>query len=265
MQHALSSASPHLSARITGPVATVFIDKPARRNAFDSAMWQALPGLIRDIESHETVRMLVLRGAGEAAFSAGADISEFGAIRASTDAALAYDADSERAHAALRASFLPSIAMIRGFCMGGGLALALSCDLRFAATDAKFAIPAAKLGLAYPHQSLRQLVSLCGPSVAKDLLFSARRFGSEEALAMGLIDRVCEPGDLADQVNTYAAMVAENAPLTLRCAKAGIDEAAGNGRGADLDALLRACYESADYAEGRAAFAEKRKPVFRGK
>jgi enoyl-CoA hydratase/carnithine racemase len=178
---------------------------------------------------------------------------------------LAYDADSERAHAALRASFLPSIAMIRGFCMGGGLALALSCDLRFAATDAKFAIPAAKLGLAYPHQSLRQLVSLCGPSVAKDLLFSARRFGSEEALAMGLIDRVCEPGDLADQVNTYAAMVAENAPLTLRCAKAGIDEAAGNGRGADLDALLRACYESADYAEGRAAFAEKRKSVFRGK
>ena len=264
MTHAIASASPHLSARITGPVATLVIDKPARRNAFDAATWQALPGLVAAIEANEAVRVLIVRGAGEAAFSAGADISEFGAIRASAGAARTYDEDSERAQDALSASRLPVIAMIHGFCMGGGLALAMACDLRFASTDAQFAIPAARLGLAYPLQGINRLTALCGPAVARDILFSARTLDAGEALSLGLINRVCESADLAGETNDYAARLAANAPLSIASAKACIEQASGGGK-ADPESLARACYESADYAEGRAAFAEKRKPVFRGK
>lgn len=268
MTKALASPSPHLSATLDGAVATVTIDKPERRNAFDTAMWQALPELVRAIEAEDDARVIILRGASGQAFSAGADITEFAEKRATAEAARAYDAVTEQGYDAVRSSQLPSIAAIHGFCFGGGLGLALSCDMRIAADDARFAIPAARLGLAYPFDSLRHLVAVAGPAAAKELIFTGRRFSAQETREMGLVGKVCPAETVYDEAMQLAATIAGNAPLTIRCAKAVIDDAAawpGAARRDDIEDLATACYASDDYAEGRAAFLEKRKPVFTGR
>jgi len=261
----IASADPRLAAHVDGHTGWLVIDNPARRNAVTLAMWQALPALVAALDAAPAVRVIVVRGAGEAAFVAGADIAEFETVRRDGPSAAAYEAANEAAFAALRAARKPTVAMIRGFCIGGGLGLAAAVDLRLAAADAQFAIPAARLGLAYPPAAIADIVRLVGPARAKELFFTARRLDAAEALAIGLVDQVIAVAELEAEAERLAATIADNAPLTLAAAKAAIDVASGAvGDMARAAALAEACFGSADFAEGRAAFLERRRPRFTG-
>ncbi|MDX2309533.1 MAG: enoyl-CoA hydratase [Hyphomicrobium sp.] len=247
-------------------IATLSFDNPNRMNALTAAMWAAIPEFVAEATARDDVRVLVVRGAGEKAFSAGADISEFGTARTG-DAARTYDALNEAAFNAIIGLEKPSIAMIHGFCLGGGLGIAACCDLRIADSSAEFAIPAAKLGIGYDPRWLRTLLALAPPSRVKELLFTGRRFSADEALAMGLLNRVLSADALEGATAALAAEIAGNAPLTIKAAKKAIDELVRRPESADIDRLgeyVRACFESADYREGRTAFMEKRKPRFSG-
>jgi enoyl-CoA hydratase/carnithine racemase len=229
-------------------------------------MWGAIPRLITEAEADPAVRVIVLKGAGGKAFSAGADISEFDSARTG-DAAKIYDALNHAAFEALLGANKPTLAMIEGFCLGGGLGIAACCDLRLANDAATFAIPAAKLGLGYHPRWVRTLLTLAPPASVKELLFTGRRFGASEALQMGLVNRVYPAAALDAETRMLADTIAANAPMTIRAAKAAIDELTLKPETADiarLEALVKACFESADYAEGRKAFGEKRKPMFKG-
>lgn len=248
-------------------IATITIDHPARMNALSAAMWGALPGLIGQAEADPQVRVIILTGAGRLAFSAGADISEFDTQRAG-DAVHAYDQLNHAAFDALTTCVKPTIAMIHGFCLGGGLGLALACDLRLADTTAQFAIPAAKLGIGYNPRWIAPILRAVSPSTAKLILFTGRRFSAGDALAMGLVTRVTAPDDLSAETRTLAAEIASNAPLSVKAAKAMVDQVSQPSGSLDevmLDRHVTACFESEDYAEGRRAFLEKRKPVFKGR
>ncbi|RME96220.1 MAG: enoyl-CoA hydratase, partial [Alphaproteobacteria bacterium] len=212
------------------------------------------------------IRVIILQGAGERAFSAGADISEFGEARTG-DAAQAYDALNHAAFDAVMDCAKPTIAKIKGFCMGGGLELALCCDLRVAAEGSSFAIPAARLGIGYNARWIRPLLSALSASRAKEILFTGERFDHMQAREIGLINRLCSPDALEEETVRLAQTIAENAPLSVRAAKAAIDEFLKRPENPDyalLDRLVAECFASEDYVEGRTAFAEKRKPVFRG-
>ena len=261
----LASPSPHIQAFVEKSTGWLVLNRPERRNALTAAMWAAIPPLMKSLDESPDVRAIVIRGAGAEAFAAGADISEFGEARGDATAAARYEALNAAAFAAIRGTDKPVIAMIRGFCIGGGLAIALSCDLRAADPSAVFALPPARLGLAYPVDGLKDLVATVGVATAKDMLFTARKFGAEEAMRVGLIDRLAH--DVEAEAEALAAEVAAGAPLTIAHAKRAVDliaERPGHWDEEAVGALAEACYNSRDYAEGRAAFAEKRKPVFRG-
>lgn len=246
-------------------MAWLVIDRPARRNAMDAAMWAAIPPVINSLDGSPDVRVIVIRGAGADAFSAGADISEFGETRANAGAAHAYEALNGAAFAAVRGTAKPTVAMIQGICFGGGLALALACDLRVADGSALFSLPPARLGLAYPLDGLRDLVAAVGASAAKELIFTARRIRAHEAQRIGLVSHVCT--DIEPETRALCAGIAAGAPLTITHARRAIDLIAARPGHLDeeaIAALAARCFDSADYAEGRAAFAEKRTPVFRG-
>lgn len=266
--HVIPTETPRLRAEIEGPIASVLIDNPARRNALDLAMWTAIPPLLRRLEAEPGVRAVILRGAGELAFASGADISEFGTVRATAEGGKAYEAANEEAFRSVSQCSLPVIAMIRGFCLGGGLGLALSCDLRVAAGGSVFGIPAAKLGVGYPPSAMAYVVAAAGPMAAKDLFFTGRRIDAQEAFRLGLVARVLAADQLESETLGLARAIAENAPLTIRAAKRAIDAVAGLPGSASFDelaGLAEACFDSEDYREGRSAFLEKRKPAFQGR
>ncbi|HEX7126007.1 MAG TPA: enoyl-CoA hydratase-related protein [Thermodesulfobacteriota bacterium] len=247
-------------------MATVTLNRPQVRNAVTLAMWRAMPDLFARLGADGSVRAVVVRGAGTEAFTSGADIAEFrdGESRAYHEA---YEAAVE----AVAACPKPVVAMVHGYCMGGGVGLALACDLRFAADDARFAVPAARLSIAYPVASVRRLVALVGPSRAKDILFSARVLGADEALRIGFVDRVVATGELEAATRAYLRDLAALAPLSQRASKGFVDGlvagrlAAGKPIPEDLARLASDCHDSADYAEGVCAFLEKRPPRFTGR
>ncbi len=262
----MTQTSPsRLRVERTGPVAHLVIDNPARRNAVDLPMWREIPVLLARLDADPAIRVMILRGNGP--FAAGADIAEFATLRATPAGSRDYERHNVAAFVALAAMAKPTVAMIRGHCLGAGMGLALACDMRVAATGSSFGIPAARLGVGYPPDAMPMLVAAVGATIAKDLFFTARRVGAEEALALGIINRLVADEDLETETDALALTIAQNAPLTIKAAKAAIN-ACGHGAPGTADilqALADACYDSADYAEGRAAFREKRWPVFEGR
>jgi enoyl-CoA hydratase len=247
-------------ANVAGPIATLIIDHPERRNAMSLDMYAAVPHAVAEIARAPEVRVVILRGAGDVAFGAGSDISEFATKRNATTAEH-YNHIEELAAEAIESLAVPVLALIHGPCMGGGAGMALCADLRFAADDATFAIPAAKLGVGYPLASTARLAAAVGPARAKDLLFSSRVLDATEALRIGLIDAVVPKADLEAHVEGYAQRIARNAPLTIAAAKLAISR----GATAEAETAVAACYASEDYADGIAAFGEKRRPRFSGR
>ncbi|KAA5598192.1 enoyl-CoA hydratase [Blastochloris sulfoviridis] len=266
MPETLPSPTDKLTARIDGHIGWLVLDNPTRRNALTLAMWRAVPELVAALDAHPDVRVIVVRGAGDGPFASGADISEFETVRATAEGARAYEAANAEAFAGLSRAAKPTVAMIRSFCLGGGLGLAIATDLRIAGDSAEFGIPAGRLGVGYPPDAMVQVVAALGPMRAKELFFTARRIKAPEALQAGLLTRVVADDTLEAEVRQLAESIAANAPLTLRAAKAAINASAGldDRVPAALRALADACFDSADYAEGRIAFLEKRAPQFRG-
>jgi enoyl-CoA hydratase len=251
-----------------GSIATVVFNRPKMRNAISLAMWAEIARVTEGLAKDDSVRAVVFRGAGRDAFASGADISEFKEHRKDTETALSYNAQTSAAYTAIRECSKPTVAMIFGFCMGGAMAIAMACDLRFAAEGSKFGIPAARLSIIYGADAVGQLVDLVGPAFAKDILYSARTVDDREALAMGLIQRLLPADQLERATYDYLRKVADNAPLSVRGAKATIESylhgLTEERRGKLKDLALEA-FESEDYKEGTRAFLEKRAPKFQGR
>jgi enoyl-CoA hydratase/carnithine racemase len=254
-------------SRKEGGVGIVTFNNPERHNAVSLDMWEATKRILDGFAADDEVRVVVLTGAGGKAFVSGADISKFDSERASLEAARAYNAKSEAAYASVADFPKPTVAMIRGYCIGGGLGLATCCDLRIASDNSRFAVPAAKLGLGYGYVGLKRLVDIAGPAFAKEIFYTARQFDAQEAAAMGLVNRVVPAAELESHVKGVTDMICANAPLTIKAVKVTVgeilkDESKRNV--ARTVELVEQCFASRDYTEGRAAFMEKRKPVFTG-
>lgn len=255
-------------ATVEGGVGRITFNQPEKRNAMSIAMWDGLTAALDLFETHPEVRVLVLEGAGDKAFVSGADISQFDKNRSDAEAQKEYDRLTSGGRAKLGRFPKPVIGKIRGFCLGGGLGIAMQCDIRIVASDAQLGIPAAKLGLAYGFDMVRTLVGLVGPIHAKRILFTGDRVDAATAERIGLVNQVVPVEALEDTVATLAADIAGNAPLTIRAAKLAVAAALQDKADRDmagLSAAIAACFDSEDYREGRRAFLEKRKPAFRGR
>ena len=259
--------SDKMISKVEGGVGWMIFNNPERHNAISLEMWEAALEIMAGFMADPAVRVMVVTGAGGKAFASGADISKFKDERQEADAVAHYQATTQKAYSALQGMAIPTIAMVRGYCIGGGTAAAVCCDLRICTENAKFGVPAAKLGLGYGLQRAQPLVNLVGPAYAKEMFFTGRQFDAREAERMGLVNRVVADDQLEPAVEELARTIAENAPLTVRTAKLVVGELLKDARDRDVAATERAvdaCFRSADYKEGQAAFAEKRKPRFTG-
>jgi enoyl-CoA hydratase/carnithine racemase len=251
-----------------GAVGWIVFDQPARRNAINGEMWRGIPPAMQRFDADPEVRCVAFRGAGTDAFSAGADISEFENRRASEESVGQYDDLLDRVLHSIQGSMKPSVAMIYGYCFGGGVEIALACDLRYCAASAQFSIPAAKLGLAYNVEGHKRLLETVGHARAREIMFLGRRYPADEALAMGLVHRVLPEGELEAFTDDVLRALCENAPLSIGNTKTILEEYAkstGTPDAARMRAAIERCARSEDYREGRRAFMEKRKPRFKGK
>jgi enoyl-CoA hydratase len=254
-------------SRKEGRVGYVIYNNPERHNAVSLDMWEAAVGMLDDYRNDNNISVVVVTGAGGKAFVSGADISRFDKERSGEEAVARYNVIVEKSYAAFHEFPKPTIAMIRGYCIGGGMGLATCCDLRICTEGSKFAVPAAKLGLGYGYPGLKRLVDIVGPSFAMEIFYTARQFTAAEALTMGLVNRVVPDGELEKYVKEYADIIAGNAPLTIKAVKATVAEVVKEDSKRNLKRsadLVDACFKSKDYEEGRKAFMEKRKPVFTG-
>lgn len=260
-------ASGKILAAARDGVGLITFNQPEKRNAMSVEMWDGLAAILDAWEQAPDVHVVVLAGAGDKAFVSGADISQFGRSRSNAEAQREYDRLTGAGRAKLAAFRKPVIARIQGFCLGGGLGIAMQADIRIAAEGSAFGIPAAKLGIAYGFDMVRRLVSLVGPAHAATLLFAGERVDAHEAARIGLVNQVVAPAALEDTVAALARGIAANAPLSITGMKLILGQATLDPADRDMDAVARAvaaCFDSADYTEGRTAFMEKRKPVFRG-
>jgi enoyl-CoA hydratase/carnithine racemase len=254
-------------SRKEGGVGTLIFNNPERHNAVSLDMWEAASGILADFAADPNIRVVVLTGAGGKAFVSGADISKFESERSSKEAIDRYNVVVDEANSAIYEFPKPTIAMIQGYCIGGGLGLALCCDLRICSDNSKFAVPAAKLGLGYGFKGIKKLVDVVGPSFAKEIFYTARQFTAAEALTMGLVNRVLPVAELETYVKGYAETISGNAPLTVNSVKFIVGETVKDESQRDMKKcadLVTKCFASNDYTEGRRAFMEKRKPQFSG-
>jgi enoyl-CoA hydratase/carnithine racemase len=261
--------TPKLLLEKDGPIGWIVFNQPEKRNAVSQEMWQLMPDYVRDLAADDVIRVVVLRGAGDRAFVAGADISQFKDRRRNMADEAEYRRISGLGGDALATLSKPLLAMIHGSCVGGGVGIAIGCDLRIAADDARFGIPAARLGLGYHYGGMEKLLKLIGPAYTKEIFFTARTdFSAQDALRMGLVNQVVPKAELEAFTRDYALTIARNAPLTLRSAKATVGELVRPPAERDLamlDKLLADCFNSQDYQEGVRAFSEKRRPQFHGR
>ena len=265
---AAGALSERIVAEKQGPIGWLTFNNPARRNAVSIDMWEAIPKALDRFEQDPEVRVIVLKGEGDKAFVSGADVSQYEKQRSSAEGIQHYEEIAGRVAERLQSCDKVIIAMIRGYCLGAGVNIALCCDLRIAAEDAKLGIPAAKLGLGYRAASLKNLIDTVGPAYAREVLITGRQFSAEEAKTMGLVHRVAPVAELEALTLEYCATISGNAPLTIRASKRIVRELLKSGAAIDAEAcaaLVKQCFDSQDYIEGRRAFMEKRKPVFQGK
>jgi len=254
-------------SRKEGGVGYLTFNNPERHNAVSLEMWEAASGILEEFKNDKAIRVVVLTGAGGKAFVSGADISKFESERSNKENIDRYNVAVEKANTAVYEFPKPTIAMIRGYCIGGGVGLALCCDMRICSDNSKFGVPAAKLGLGYGFIGIKKLVDVVGPSFAKEIFYTARQFTAPEALAMGLVNRMLPEGELEKYVKDYADTISGNAPMTVDAVKFIVGEVVKPESKRDLKKaadLVAACFASKDYIEGRKAFMEKRKPAFTG-
>ena len=259
--------TPTKCSRKEGGVGILTFNNPERHNAVSLEMWEATKRMLDGFAADDDIRVVVLTGAGGKAFVSGADISKFASERATLEASRAYNVKSDAAYASVADFPKPTIAMIRGYCIGGGVGLAVCCDLRICSDNSRFAVPAAKLGLGYGYSGLKRLVDIVGASFAKEIFYTARQFDAQEASAMGLVNRVVPAGELEAYVKSITDMISANAPLTIKAVKFTVGEMLKDESKRNLARsveLVEQCFASRDYTEGRTAFMEKRKPVFTG-
>lgn len=256
-----------LAAKDDG-IGLITFNQPEKRNAMSLEMWQGLGDILDEFREDNSVRVVILTGAGNKSFVSGADISQFEKSRANADAQREYDRLSGAGRERLHSFPKPVVARIRGFCLGGGLAIAMGADLRIAARDSQFGIPAARLSIAYAPESVRRLIDLVGPAHARMILYTAKRIDAAEAERIGLINRMVADEELNEAVLEIARAIADNAPLSVAASKLTISEMLKDESKRDMGAIRRmmdVCFNSADYKEGRTAFMEKRAPRWQGR